>query len=98
VRSSSNELHTAATCLVIRLRAGEGREERVMDVDDAVAEPGDERRAQDLHVAREDDEIDLVLLEARLDLSLLALPRLLRHWEVHVLCVVELREIGVIWM
>ena len=34
-----------------------------MNIDDAVPEPGNELRAQDLHVTREHDEIDAVLLE-----------------------------------
>ena len=43
---------------VIRSRAGESRQERVVDVDDPVRVGGDEGRCGDLHVACEDDEID----------------------------------------
>jgi hypothetical protein len=42
--------------LADRVEAGEGGEQRRVDVDDAIAEAGDEGLAEQLHVASEDDE------------------------------------------
>ena len=46
-----------------RVRAGEGGQERRMDVDDALREAVEERLRQQMHVPGEDDELDAVLLE-----------------------------------
>ena len=58
VRGRADELHAPFVGLVVRLRADERGQERVVDVDRAAAE----RRAgvvrQHLHVAREHDEVD----------------------------------------
>ena len=43
--------------LADRVEAGEVGQQRGVDVDDAVAEAGDEGRAEQLHVAGEDDEV-----------------------------------------
>src|SRR5690606_32029649 len=51
-------------------RAGEGGEEGVVNVDDAVRESIGDAGAQDLHVTRQDDEINAVLPQER-DLRLL---------------------------
>ena len=45
---------------VVGLRSGEGGQEGVVDVDDPQGVGLDEARREDLHVAGEDDEVDLV--------------------------------------
>ena len=69
---------------MIRLRPDEGRQERVVDVDDAVRVGRAELVRDDLHVARQHDEVDLLVFEER---ELLVLNRsfgLLRHLEHRV--------------
>ena len=63
VAGGADELDAAREGRVIRARAGEGGQERVVDVDDAARVGVDERGREDLHVAGEDDEVDLVLGE-----------------------------------
>ena len=46
-----------------RTGAGEGREERRVDVHDPVPEAVEERRSQQLHEARQHDQLDIQLLE-----------------------------------
>ena len=46
-----------------RVRAGERRQERRVDVHDPTGEPAQERLGQKVHVAGEHDELDAVLLE-----------------------------------
>ncbi|ABA49823.1 hypothetical protein BURPS1710b_0776 [Burkholderia pseudomallei 1710b] len=60
VRGRADQLHAAVERLVVRLRALEARQERVMDVDRAPREPLAQGGRQDLHVAREHDEIGRV--------------------------------------
>ena len=48
-----------------RVRAGERRQERRVDVDDPLGEPAQERLGEEVHVAGEHDELDAVLLEPR---------------------------------
>ena len=50
---------------VVRLGPNKGRQERVVDVDDAVREGVAELIRDYLHVAREDDEVDLLFFEQR---------------------------------
>lgn len=61
VRRGANDLHPALVRLVVRLGALEGRQEAVVDVDDAARHGLAERRREHLHVAREHDELDAVL-------------------------------------
>src|SRR5262249_17632603 len=72
VRRRADELHAALVSLVVGLAADERRQEGVVDVDDAPREARHELAAQDLHVAREDDEIDLPRFD-ELGLALLLL-------------------------
>jgi hypothetical protein len=44
---------------LVRRRAGEGRQERVVDVDHRHADRVEEVARQDLHVARQDDEVEV---------------------------------------
>src|SRR3954454_24028717 len=56
-------LDAVVECLLDRPHAREGREERRVHVDDAAREAPDERLAQQLHEAREHDELRAALLE-----------------------------------
>src|SRR6185295_4608281 len=62
VRGGADQLHAALGRLMIRLAAGEGGQEGVMDVDDTVAKALNEARAQDLHVTRQHHQIDALAL------------------------------------
>lgn len=66
-----NDLYTAVVGLVVGLGALEGGQEAVVDVDDLAAHGGAERRRKDLHVAGQDDELNIVLLDQLKDLALL---------------------------
>ena len=57
VAGRADHLHAAGVGRVIRLAAGEGGQERVVDVDHVAAQRLDERRRHDLHVAREHHEV-----------------------------------------
>src|SRR5207253_4815044 len=61
VTCSSDQLDATGECLVIGFGAHERRQKRVMDIDDAVRVFIDELVGQDLHVARQDNEIRIVL-------------------------------------
>ena len=63
VRRRADQLHAAGVRLLVGVRALEAGQERVVDVDRAAREPLAQRRRQDLHVAREHDELDVVLLD-----------------------------------
>ena len=71
MRRGADDLHPPRVGLVIGLGPGEGGKERVVDVDDPPRVAGDERRAQDPHVARQDHEIDPLALEHFQQLALL---------------------------
>ena len=53
----------ASSAWPIASRPGEGGQQGGVDVDDAVAEAGDEGRAEQLHVAGEDDEVGAARLD-----------------------------------
>ena len=59
VGGSTDNLHTLVPCLVVGLCTLEGRQESVVDVDDAVLEFFGKGFAQNLHVAGENDRIGL---------------------------------------
>src|SRR5581483_2704762 len=65
VAGGADQLDAALVRLVIRLRADERRQERMVDVDDAVAILGDESGRQHLHVAREHDQLDGLAAQER---------------------------------
>lgn len=67
----ANDLDTAVVGLVVGLGALEGGQEAVVDVDDLAAHGGAERGREDLHVAGQDDELNVVLLDQLKDLPLL---------------------------
>lgn len=59
----ANDLHPARVRLMVRLRARERRQERVVDVDDPALPLVDKLRRENLHVTGEHDEIDVMLGE-----------------------------------
>lgn len=63
VAGSADELDSAGVCGVVGACADEGGEEGVVYVDDGGGVGGDEGGGEDLHVAGEDDEVDVVLAE-----------------------------------
>lgn len=63
VGGGADDLDAAVVGLVVGLGALEGRQEAVVDVDDAARHGGAERGREHLHVAREHDELDAVLLD-----------------------------------
>ena len=65
VGGRADQLDATVVGLAVRVGPGEGREERVVDVDDPVRVGGDGPRRQDAHVARQHDELDVVLGERR---------------------------------
>ena len=63
VRRRADQLHAAVVRLVVRLRALEAGQERVVDVDRAALERVAEPVGEDLHVARQHHEVDVVLVD-----------------------------------
>jgi hypothetical protein len=63
VDGAASDFDSELQCLFLRVEAGEGRQQRRVDVEDAVGEGGDELRRDDAHVACETDEIDVVLVK-----------------------------------
>lgn len=59
VCGGADEFDAALVSLVVRLGADKGGEKAVVDVDDPSAELGYKVAGEDLHVLREDDEVDL---------------------------------------
>ena len=77
VAGSADDFDAAFVGLVVGFCAGEGGEEGVVDVDHLVLVEGTELRADDLHVAGEDDGIDPVFAEES-DLALFLLAFVFR--------------------
>ena len=63
VAGGPDELDTTLVGGVVWARADEGRQKRVVDVDDGGRIGGDKGRRKNLHVAGEDEKLDLVLGE-----------------------------------
>ena len=59
VARCADQLHAAFLRLAVGTSADEGGKERVVDVDDRDCDVVDEVLGEDLHVPREDDEIDV---------------------------------------
>ena len=90
VGGGADELHAAVVGLPIRVGADEGRQERVVDVDDPTRVSGDETVAEDLHVASHHDQFDAVVGERCEHLGLLlglgvGRDREVQVWHPHVL-------------
>ncbi len=68
VAGGADELDAALEGLVVRARANEGRQKRMMDVDDALRIAADEIVGKNLHVTGEHQEISLAVFDQRMDL------------------------------
>src|SRR4249920_2803191 len=66
---AAGKLDAIFESLALGLEAGERREQRRVNVEDAVGEGGDEIRGEKAHVAGEADEIDFVFVEDGDDLA-----------------------------
>lgn len=71
VGRSANDLDTAVISLVVGLGALERGQETVMDVDDAPGHGLAQGRREDLHVAGQDDQVDVVFARQVQDLGFL---------------------------
>ena len=70
VAGGANQLHSPLKSLVVRFGADKGRQERMVDVDDALRILTDKLGRENLHVARQHDEIRRMLPEQTQDLLL----------------------------
>jgi hypothetical protein len=82
VGGRADDLHAALVGPAVGVRAREGRQERVVDVDHRHAELIEERAREDLHVAREHHDVAAPGQHAQ-DLPLGLRLRLRRHRDVH---------------
>jgi hypothetical protein len=82
VSGGADQLHAALVGMLIRAPAAEGGKEGVMDVDHGAVEAFQEFPRQDLHVAGQDHEVDVVLVEER-ELAHLLLGLVLRGDREH---------------
>lgn len=71
VGGSTDNLHTTVISLVVGLGTLEGRQEAVVDVDDASRHGLAQFRRQDLHISRQHNQVNLVFLHELQDPSLL---------------------------
>ena len=92
----ANDFHASVMRLSIGIRTDEGRQEGVVDVDDARSVGIDEERRQDLHVPGKDDEVDLFVLEFGEDPMFLLALRFRCHRKVAIGDTHVLDEIGMI--
>src|SRR6266567_461739 len=58
------QFHAVVKSLLLRVEAGESRQQRRVDVEDAIGEGGDELGGEEAHVAGEADQFDAVTLQA----------------------------------
>ncbi len=98
VRGGADNLDAALKGLMIRLRTLEAGQEGVVNVDDAAAHRTAESWGEDLHVAGEDDELNVVLTDQVEDLLLLLQLGVLVHGEVVEGDAVALGQGLVLWM
>lgn len=82
VGGGADDLNAALESLVVGLGALEGGQEGVVDVDDLAGHDLAELGGEDLHVAGEDDELDVVLGDELEDLGLLLLLGVLGDGQV----------------
>ena len=71
VRRRPNDLDASRVCLMVGPGPREARQEGVMDVDDLIRELGDHVRTENLHVARQHDQLDALLFDQLDDARLL---------------------------
>src|SRR5206468_2509196 len=60
MNSASGELHPVLEGLVLSIKAGESRQERRMDIEQAVGEFRNEMAAEDAHVAGQANQVDFL--------------------------------------
>lgn len=92
VGSGADNLDSALECLVVRLRALEGRQEAVVNVDDLARHGFAEFRGEDLHIPCQNDEIDVVFLDQFQNTILLLDFVVFGHWQVVEVDVVALGQ------
>src|SRR5258707_1439646 len=73
VDGSSGELDAVIEGLLLRFEAGEGRQERRVNIEDALGKGGYEEGGEKAHVAGEADEINFVFVEYGGDLAVVGL-------------------------
>src|SRR5664279_4258156 len=66
---TTSELHTVFERLFLRFKAGKGRKERWMNIDDTLRKCGDKIRGEQSHISSETNQIYPVFLENRHNLS-----------------------------
>ena len=99
VSSGTDDLYTTLIRLVVRLCALERWQEGVVNVDDLARHLGAQTRRQDLHVSRQDDQLDVVLLDELQDLALLLGLGVLGDGEVvelDTMCLGHVGKFGVV--
>src|SRR5260221_146843 len=69
---AAGEFYAVFESLALGFEAGEGREKRRMNIEDAVGKFCDEERREQTHVTREADEVDFVLVENGGDLAIVS--------------------------
>lgn len=98
VGGGADNLDAALERLVVRLGALEAGQEGVVNVDDAAAHGRAEARREDLHVAGENDELNVVLADQVEDLRLLLQLGVLVHGQVVEGNTVALSQGLVLWV
>jgi len=63
VRRGANQFHAALVSLQMRLRSDKRWQERVMNIDDLLGVECNEFRRKNLHVTRENNQVDFVMLK-----------------------------------
>src|SRR5580704_6752106 len=76
VRRRADDFHAAIESLLVWLGAHEGWQKRMMDIDDLLRILRDEVLGEHLHIARQNDQLDIVLAK-QFDLLLLSLELVL---------------------
>ena len=94
VRGGTDNLDTTVVGLVVRLGALKRRQEAVVNVDDTARHSLAQGGGEDLHVAGQDDEVDVVLFDELQDAGLLLLLGILADRQVDEGDVVGGREGG----
>jgi len=69
VDRAAGKLHAVFEGLALRFEAGKRREQRGMNVQDAIWKFGDEKRGEQTHVAGKADQVDAMLVEDGGDLA-----------------------------
>ena len=70
VHRAAGDFDAVGKSLLLRLKPGKSRQQRGMDVENAVGEGGDERWRKQAHVAGQANQIDAVLLQAGEDVGI----------------------------